>query len=409
MPNTLATPTWVLREVGRGYVNQLAFLSHVNRQLSDEYTQAGAKVGYLVKYRLPQRWQVTSGEALQLQSINDQTVNVPLQEQKNVAFGYSSAAMTMEIQDIRSRYVEPAAQALASVSDNYAFEQVYKDVYNSVGTPGTVPSSSLTYLTGGVKLDDTATPREGRVAVLEPLSMATIASANATLFNPSSDISQNYKTGQFAGKQLGFGGWFVDNVAPSYTTGTFTSSTPVVNGANQTGSSLITSGWASGATTLNKGDVFTIAGVYSVNPLSYTSTGRLQQFVVTTTISDTAGAITASISPSIVTSGQLQTVTASPANGAAVQVWGNTGTYAQSATVSRQSMLFHGDAFAFVSADLSKDLGGAEVNTVRSPIGGFSIRMVRQYLIGTDQNPCRLDILIGAATLQARLACRVQG
>ena len=51
---------------------------------------------------------------------------------------------------------------------------------------------------------------------------------------------------QFAGKQLGFEGWFVDSVAPSYTTGTFTSSTPVVNGASQTGASLITSGWASG-------------------------------------------------------------------------------------------------------------------------------------------------------------------
>jgi hypothetical protein len=35
--------------------------------------------------------------------------------------------------------------------------------------------------------------------------------------------------------------------------------------------------------------------------------------------------------------------------------------------------------------------------------------MVEQYNIQSDQNPSRLDILIGAATLQARLACRVFG
>jgi hypothetical protein len=116
------------------------------------------------------------------------------------------------------------------------------------------------------------------------------------------------------------------------------------------------------------------------------------------------------ISPSIITSGQLQTVDASPAASAAITVWSanpSGGTLAT--TVSPQSFVYHPDAFAYVMADLVKPGAGATSTTVRSKALGFSIRMVEQYQIGTDQNPSRLDILIGAATLQARLACRVVG
>ena len=158
------------------------------------------------------------------------------------------------------------------------------------------------------------------------------------------------------------------------------------------------------------GDIFTVAGVFSVNPISYTSTGRLQQFTVTATISDTAGAITVAISPSIITSGQLQTVNASPANAAAITVWSaNPTSGVLATTTSPQSLVFHTDAFAFVMADLVQPGAGAKSTTVRSKQFGIAIRWVEQYQIQTDQNPSRLDILIGAATLQARLACRVVG
>jgi hypothetical protein len=116
------------------------------------------------------------------------------------------------------------------------------------------------------------------------------------------------------------------------------------------------------------------------------------------------------ISPSIITSGQLQTVDASPANNAVILVLGATGaTGTLATTTSPQSFVYHPDAFAFVMADLMKPGAGAESTTVRSKALGFSIRMVEQYQIGTDQNPSRLDILIGAATIQARLASRVWG
>lgn len=414
--NTLATPTWVTRETARYFVNDLTFLANVNRTYDDQYVQAGAKVGNTVLARLPQRFQVSDGQALQLQSIYDQTVPITLTNQKQVAFGYSSAQATTQLDLIRERYIGPAAEALANGAEVLAFQNTYRDVYNAVGTPGQTPDLTLTYLQAGTKLTDLATPLRGRVAVLDQLAMQTIANTSSTLFNPTAIISENYEEGMFGRQQLGIDRWYQDPARPTFVTGYFTAATPVVNGANQTGSTLNTSGWASGATQLNKGDIITIAGLDSVNPLTYADNGRLQQFVVTATTTDTTGNIAAlPISPSIITSGQLQTVTGSPANGASIAVLGATsvtggtlGTGTQG-LISPQSFVYHPDAFAFVMADLINPGAGAVARTVRSKELGLAIRWVEQYQIGTDQIPSRLDILIGAATVQARLACRVMG
>lgn len=411
MANTIATPQWTTKETARVFVNDLTFLANVNRTYDDQYVQAGAKVGNTVNARLPQRFTVTDGQALQLQNIFDQTVPITLTNQKNVAFGYSSAQATTELDDIRQRYTNPGGEALANAAEVLAFGAVYRDIYSTVGTLGTTPSATLTYLQAGTKLTDLATPLRGRVAVLDPLAMQTIANTSSTLFNPSAVVSENYENGMFGRKQLGIDKWLQDPVRPTFTSGACTSaSSPRVNGASQTGSTLATNGWGSGATNLKKGDIITIAGVNSVNPVAYSSTGRLQQFVVTADTSDSAGAIASlPISPSIITSGQLQTVDASPANSAVITLWSMADGGTLSATNSPQSFVYHPDAFAFVMADLKKPGAGAEATTVRSKALGFSIRMVEQYQIGTDQNPSRLDILIGAATLQARLACRVVG
>ena len=310
---------------------------------------------------------------------------------------------------VRERYVKPAATALANVIDYDGLNTVFTDVYQSVGTPGVTPSSNLTYLQAGAKLTNSAVPSDGRVAVLDPTSMVTLANANLALFNPSAQISEQYREGQFASRALGVSEWYEDANVAKFTTGSYTTSTPLINGASQTGSSLVTDGWASSAATLNKGDIFTIAGVYAVNPVSYSSTGALQQFVVTaTTTSSGVDMAALPLSPAIITSGQLQTVTASPANDAAITVVG-AGASTMTATVTSQSLLYHPDAFALVMADLHRPQSGAEATVVRSKELGVSIRMVQQYQIGTDSEPTRLDVLYGWATLRPTLAVRVQG
>ena len=407
MANTLITPTWVLKEVGRSYENAVTLIKEC-RQYDNKYEFGGAKVGDVIQYRLPQRFIVSDGQAFQAQPILDQTVPIPLTNQKHVDFEWSSAQATTQIEEVQKRYTKPAGLALASVADAFTFTTAYPSIYNSVGTPGTPITNIQTYLNAGVKLWDNSAPSSERVAVLDVGAMASIAGASATLFNPAQAISMNYRNGQFAGNQLGFEEWYQDSNAATHTTGTFTASTPIMASAGQTGSTISITGWASGATTLKRGDIITIANVFGVNRLSYVSTSRLQQFVITADTADVTGATaTLPISPSIITSGPLQTVNASPANGAAVTVWSaNPAGGTLATTTSRQSLLFHPEAIAFVTADLEMPNGGAKSTRVASQAGGFSFRMVEQYNAQTDQNANRIDMFIGAAVPRPEWAVR---
>ena len=410
MANTLVTPTWVTFEVAKYFANSLRGVAQFTRKYSDEYRADGAKVGDTVKVRLPQQFEVSEGDALVLQNLLDRTVNLILNRRRHVGFGWSSVQETTDLDDIRTRYVMPAAETLASAYDRVSLADVYKSVFNMVGTLGTTPSAALTFGQAKVKIQDFAGPDTGLKAVLEPLAHITLADAHKALFHPGSLISGATKTGMIGQELLGIGEWYTDQNIPRFTSGAATSaSTPLVNGASQTGSSIITDGWGSGASALKKGDIVTFAGVRSVNPVSKESTGRLHQFVLTADVSDTTGAITLSISPSIVTSGPLQNVDAGPADNATVTFWGMAAGGTQAATVSPQNLVFHPEAFATVMADLVMPNGGATGTRVNSKSLNIAIRYVEQYTITDDQNLNRLDILFGNAPIQERMACRVAG
>ena len=410
MANTLVTPEWVTFETAMYFVNSLRGVAQFNREYSDEYTQAGAKVGDTVKVRLPQQFEASSGEALTIQNLLDRTVNVILNRRRHVGFGWGSAEATTDLDDIRNRYVMPAAETLANAYDRVSLGDVYKAVYNSVGALGTTPATTLLYSQAKVKILDLAGPDVGVCAVLEPLAQATIANQTSTVFHPARQIAENWTRGQFANDQLGIDKWFTDQNIPRFTSGAATgASTPLVNGAGQTGSSLITDGWGSGTADLVEGDIITVAGVYSLNPLSKESTGRLQQFTLTADVSDTTGDLTATISPSIITSGALQNVSNSPANNAVVTFWAMAAGGTQAATVSPQNLIFHPEAFASVMADLVMPNGGARATRVSSKMLNVAMRYVEQFQITTDQNLNRLDILFGSAPIQERMATRAVG
>jgi len=408
MANTIVNTEWVTFEVAKYFVNSLRGVAQFDRQYSDEYVQNGAKVGDTVRVRLPQQFEASEGDALVEQNLLDRTVNVILNRRRHVGFGWSSAQATTDIDDIKARYVQPAAETLANVYDRVSLADVYKSVYNAIGTLGTTPNAALTYLQARVKILDFAGPDEGLVAVLDPLANATIANSTSALFHPGGKVSENWTKGQFANEQLGIAKWFTDQNIPRFTSGACAAaSTPLVNGAGQTGSSIITDGWGAASAPV-KGDIVTFAAVYAVNPISKESTGRLHQFVLTAT--PTPGTdITLRISPSIITSGSLQNVTAAPAENATVTFWSMAAGGTQAATVSPQNLVFHPQAFASVMADLVMPNGGAKGTRVSSKMINISMRYVEQFSITTDRNLNRLDILFGSAPIQERMSCRVVG
>ncbi len=138
----------------------------------------------------------------------------------------------------------------------------------------------------------------------------------------------------------------------------------------------------------------------SVDPITYVDTGDPQAFSIQTDLAG-SGAATFTISPPIITSGPLQTVTASPANNATISVVGSTGTVnaTLAAQSSKQSLLFDPGAFAFVMADLPVKLPGAVAGRYNSKEDRVSMRWVEQFSIQTDQLPRRLDSIGGVAAI----------
>lgn len=402
--NTIATPSWTGRKVLQVASNATKFVGAITKKLSDDFMVEGAKVGATVSVRLPGRFVTTKGQALQQQALIDVTVPITITDQANIAFGYSSFSNALEIQDVEERYVNPAAYQLANTLDADGLARVYQDVFSVEGTPGTVPNANSTYLNAAARLTNFACPAGPRKAIINSLMRASIANANLALFNPTKQISTLWEEAMFSGAALSWDQWFEDvNVFP-HTVGALGGS-PVVNGASQTGSSLVINGATASVTGwAKKGDVFTVGtganGSFAVNPQNYRSTTQLQQFVVTADASsDGSGNVTLSIYPPIVTSGAYQTVTQAPVNGQALTFVGAAN------TVTPQGLGFHPSAFVFASADLPEPNQG-KCKRVRMPGIGMALRYWQASDIMTDQHPCRLDVIYGFKTQRPEFAVR---
>jgi hypothetical protein len=406
MPNTLLTISMITREALYVLRNQLSFARRVRRDYDDSFGIEGAKIGDTLNVRKPPRYLGRTGPNLSVEDATETSVPVVLNQQVGVDISFTSKDLALSIDDFSERFIQPAVAAIANKIDADGL-QLYKQVADYVGTPGTVPNSLMTYLQAGVKLDDNAAPMDGnRYISINPLMQATIVDALKGLFQSSEEIRKQYLKGRM-GTAAGFE-WAMDQNCPSHTVGNV-AGTPLVNGANQTGNTLVTDGWTAGST-LNVGDIITIAGVNKVNPQNRQDVGSQQQFVVTANATaDANGNMTIHIYPAITPSGAFKTVTAAPADNAAIHVFGKTGSSLSdvAARTFREGLAFHRDAFTLACADLPLPQGVDMAARVSDKELGLSIRMVRAYDISTDKFPCRLDVLYGWAALRPELACRI--
>jgi hypothetical protein len=337
--NTLLTMSMITNEALAVLENMLTFSKGVNRQYDDSFSVKGAKIGDTLNIRKPARFVGRTGQAIGIEDVTETSIPLALNMQRGVDFTFTSADMALRVDDFSDRYLKPAIANVANAIDRDGLLLARNTVYNSIGTPGTTITSALPVLSAGAKMDDNACPRDGqRSIVWNPLSQAYLVDGLKSLFNASDKISEQYNTGNM-GKALGFK-HSVDQNVVNQVIGPL-GGTPLVNGAGQTGNSLVTNGWtAAAAARLNLGDVFTLAGVYSVNPQNRQSTGQLQVFVATSAVSsDVSGNATIPISPSITPTGVFQNVTAAPAAGAALTVIGAAG------VTTPQNIAYHRDAF----------------------------------------------------------------
>jgi len=400
MSNSILTIDMITRKALEILENNLVITRNVNRQYDDSFAVEGAKIGSTLRIRLPDRALVTDGAALQVQDDNEQYTTLAVASQKHIGVNFTSAELTMQLDDFAERVLKPRISQLASSVDADV-ANAYKAIYNSVGTPGTTPSTSLVLLQAQQKLNEGAAVMSPRYATVNPAANAGLVEGMKGLFNPTDTVSRQFKNGMMGMGVLGFDEVNMSQSIKQHTTGSWGTAITVTSTITAEGTSSIGLSFTGSSKTWNVGDIFTIANVYAVNPQTRETTGSLQQFTVTAAATGSS-TTTVSVSPAIYTpANALATVDSFPVAGAVVTMFG------AASTQYAQNLVYHKDAITFATADLllpqGVDMASRQVHN------GISLRVVRQYDINNDRLPCRIDVLYGYSTIRPQMAARIWG
>lgn len=402
MSNSLLTIDMITRKSLEILENNLVITRNVNRQYDNSFAVEGAKIGSTLRIRLPDRALVTDGAALTAQDDNEQYTTLTVSSQKHIGVQFTSAELTMQLDDFAERVLKPRISQLASTVDADV-ANAYKTIGNSVGTPGTTPATALVLLQAQQKLNENAATMAPRYATVNPAANAALVNGMSGFFNPTDVISRQFKNGMMGENVLGYDEVNMSQSIKMHTCGTRTATGGTLSASVSTqGATTIAITGAGAAGTIKIGDVFTVAGCYAVNPQTRESTGSLFQFVALADVTlDGSGAGNVTVAPIYTAANALATVDSFPASGAAVVFLGAaSGQYAQ-------NLVYHRDAIAFATADLLLP-GGVDMAS-RAVHNGISLRVVRQYDINNDRMPCRVDVLYGYSAIRPQMAARIWG
>lgn len=389
----LLTTLAITRLAVRLFKNSNNFIKNVDTQYDPMFAVEGAKIGDTLRIRLPNDYTVADGPALSAQDTNEQSTSLVVQYQRHVDTTFTAAQLSLSMQDFSERVAAPMMNNLAGNVARTVMGGVEGGISNFISntdnTGAIISPTAQTFLDADALLTTRSAQEMDRNVMTSPPTMARAVGTMQGLFNPQTDISRQYRTGQVY-QALNFR-WFRDQTVLVHTTGTFSAGT--VNGAGQSGTTLTTNAITG---TLKKGDFINIAGVNSVNRVTKQDDGVLQMFVVTADVA--SGATSIPIYPAIIapaTSGpsagadvQYQTCASSPANTAAISLM-NT-----ASEVYRKNFAYVPQAVTMATADLKLPTGNG--NSARAESDGLSIRVIRNwYNVATDQFVDRTDVLFG--------------
>lgn len=343
------------------------------------------------------------------EDIIEGTVSVTMDQTWSNKVSVSALDRTLSFDRYSQQVLKPNARRAAEKIEA-SIAGLYSNFYWFDGTPGTPPSTFSALADAGAVFSDGGNAMGGRIGIHSPTVSAKLANTVAATY-----VAQNNKMALEKAMIGNFAGFdnYQSVFAPTHTVGVATG-TPLVNGAAQNvtylaakdswSQSLVTDGWTnSTAGILKAGDVFTIAGVNAVNPNTKASTGRLQTFTVLAdaTSGATTGPATLTISPPIITSGAFQTVTAAPADNAAITVKTGTG-----GTGYRQSLLIDPSAIALATRPLDIPQGkGLQTSTTS---GEFVTMSTSSWVDGNTLNEfIRFDMLWKPVVLDPRRGMRL--
>jgi hypothetical protein len=392
MTQTIATIDMITKESQLVLHESASFIPTVNRSFDDSFGKVGAKIGDSLRVRLPARQTVRTGRAMSVQDIEDESVTLTCATQKGVDLRFTSAEMALGIDYLSDRYIRPAMKLLVSEIEEDALSMT-KNVANLSGSAGTAMSDLSALGNARAKLNGQACPKSDRSIILDSIQMSGVVDGLKGLYQDSAQIKEAMREGFYA--RLAMGDlyeneriWTLPNSADvAGTLDTYT----ITNGD----ADLTVTGLSAAPV---EGMVFTIAGVYACHPETKQNLGYLKQWVVDSGSSTTD----LNVQGSIYISGPKQNCVATGVSTTAAIAF-----VGSASTNYRQGLMYHKDAFAFVTADLPL-MGGSE-KCVRMVQDGISLRVWQGPDIVNDELLTRIDILYGYKAIRPEWACRLIG
>jgi hypothetical protein len=404
MSNSLVTIDMVTREALRVAHESCQFIGTTDLQYDENYAKTGGKIGSALRVRKPNQYVRTQGSrVMDVQDQAESTSTITLATQDHVDMRFNSAELALSIDEISKRYIEPAVKVLVSGIEADYLAYATKNVYNVAGTAGTAITSLATPGAARAKLNQGLAPKDGnRYVQMDSVQMGGFVDGLKGLFQDSTQIKEQYREGMVG--RTGMADWYENERIWTLANTADVAVTTAADAAVTDGGTNIT--LASVSTATAAGMVFTIAGVYACHPETKASLGYLQQYVITT-----GGTTTQAVQPPTYLTGAKQNVCSATGAQLAVTAYNGTSvavTFVGAASTNyAQSLMYHKEAFQFVTADLP--LMDDAHKCVRRTQDGLSMRVWQASDIRNDELLMRIDILYGFAALRPEWACRMIG
>lgn len=413
MANSLLSIDIIAKEALMVLENELVAAKSVHRGLESEFGNAknGYQSGATVTIKRPTDFTVRSGANASVQDVIEGSTTITVDQQKGVDFAFTSAELTLSIKDLSERVIKPAMVQLANKIDSDVLALASK-VPNWVGTPGQTVNSFQDFAPAPQRLDEQAVMSDGRTAILSPADHWGMLGSQTNLYIQGA-ANDAYRKGDLG--RIGGVDTFMSQNVQSITTGSrvgsilidlsITTSTTDYATVKDTMIQTIHMDTFTNATdTVKAGEVFTIAGVYAVNPVTKARLPWLKQFAVVSDATCSSNETDVVIYPAMIWTGAFKNVDVvgvTDLNNQAVTFLGS------ASTAYAQNLVFHKNAFALAIVPMVSPPGAKDV--ARANSNGTSVRMIPFYNGSTDVSTMRLDVLYGIKALDPRLATRISG
>jgi hypothetical protein len=412
MSNLFVVTDLVAKESLRIAHEKAQFIGTVDRQYDSSFTYdpGRGQHGQTLRVKSPNMYTRRQGSrvmAVQDQAEASQTITVATQDGVDMRFNSAELIQSVDsdgaFDELSRKYIQPAISSLVSGIEADFLAYATKATYNVAGTAGTALTDLVAVGAARAKLNQGLAPKDGnRFIQCDSVTMGGMVNGLKGLFQDSTQIKEQYREGMIG--RTAMADWYENDRMYTFTNGSDVTCTMAAAAAVVDGGSVMTMASLSAAPAT--GAVFTVPGVYACHPETKASLGFLQQFVVT------AGTTTIqTVSPATYLTGPRQNLCSAAGAQLTTATFDGTGivpVFVGAASTSYvQNLMYHKEAFQFVTADLPI-LDDAQ-KCVRVNKDGLSLRCWMGSDIRNDELLLRIDILYGMAALRSAWASRIIG